>query len=225
MAKNRKAAEKVILEMIDEVIEGGSENTEFYKNLFAGMSDVEFDRFMADLKDKKSRLAFNAPNLATKKLEVSRNLMLAKKWGHNFFQRIWIDNGIDPPYLTPLPYLVLPLPLRRQAQLLTKKMSVPEDSKSVDDLTGQPTGKSKGSKISYPELNVLASFGMTRTLAELVKYRGGDVDGFNAMNAAISKTGGVRLDTLDKLNTTVKSTETFAAYLTGMHLSNTLLDH
>lgn len=223
MAGNREAFEDLIIERI-EAIMPGSPNTQLWRDRFAQMSNAELDLFVRDLKDKKQRLAILDPNLSGKtRLSVKRNLELGKKWGHEFFQRIWINNGVDAPYLTPLRYLVIEWTLRRQAQLLTKKMSVPEDNKSIDDLTGQPTGKSKGSKISLPELNVLVSHGLIKSTAEMVKYRGGDVDGFNAMNAAIAKTGYARMETLDHLGTKVRSTETLSAYFTGMHLGNTLL--
>jgi hypothetical protein len=117
---------------------------------------------------------------------------------------------------------VVDLVLRRQAQLLVKKISIPEDNKSVDDFTGQPTGKSKGSKISYPETQILAALNLDNNLTELLKFRGGDVKGFDAMNNSISKTGGVSLASIEKLGTRVKSTETLHTLLTCMHIGNTL---
>jgi hypothetical protein len=221
-AKNRKAAEATILEMIGELLPGSS-NVQIYKDLFASMSDQDFDAFVRRLKQGEIRLAIVAPNLHEPKLSTERNLKLAEKWGHQFFERIWIDNGNEvPPYLSPIPYLVVDLPLRRQAQLLVKKISIPEDNASVDDFTGQPTGKSKGSKISYPETQIMAAMQLDANLTEMLKYRGGDVKGFDAMNAAISKTGGVSLDAISKLGTEVKSTRTLSTLLTCMHLENTL---
>ncbi len=223
MAGNRKGATNDIVSMIAQIIEGDDTNAKYWKERLDAMSDVEFDRFMGNLKDRKERLAFVAPNISSKKLSIKRNLDLGKKWGVEFFHKLWIDNGIDPPYLTNQKYLVFDWTLRLQAQLQTKKMAVPEDNKSIDDLTGQPTGRSKSSKISYPELQVLAAHGLDKTTAELVKFRGGDTDGYNALTASISRTGYASLETLDTLNTKVRSTETFSAYLTGMHFGNTLL--
>jgi hypothetical protein len=110
-------------------------------------------------------------------------------------------------------------PLRRQAQLLVKKISIPEDNKSINDLTGQPssTGKSRGSKISYPETQIMAALNLDNSLIEMLKYRGGDQKGFIAMNKSISQTGGVSLDALSKLGTRVKSTDTLRTFLTCMH--------
>lgn len=220
MAGNRKAAEAVILEWIEKLIPD-SGNRDLYANLFAGMDDAAFAVWMEKLERQEIRLAVVAPNLAKSSLDIDRNLKLADELGHNFFERILIDNGNDiPPYLSPVRYLVVDLPLRRQAQLLVKKISIPEDTKSVDDFTGQPTGKSKGSKISYPETQIMAALNLDANLTEMLKYRGGDEKGFDALNSSISKTGGVSLQSIEKLGTQVKSTQTLSIILTCMHLEN-----
>lgn len=222
MAANRKAAEAVILKYVDKLLPG-SENTRLYKDLFAGMSDKQFDEWMGKLEAGEIRLAIIAPNLNEPKLEIERNLALAQELGHQFFERIWIDGSNEvPPYLSPIPYLIVDLPLRRQAQLLVKKRAIPEDTRSVDDFTGQPTGKSKGSKISYPEMQILMALDLPASLTEWLKFRGGDVKGFDAMNRAISETGGGSLNAIAALGTKVKSTQTLSTFLTCAHLENTL---
>jgi len=222
MAGNRTAAQNVILENIEKLLPG-SANTQMYKDLFASMSDKEFDSFMTQIKEGSACLAVIAPNLSETKLSVERNLDLAEELGHQFFERVWIDPGNgEAPYLSQVPYLVVDLPLRRQAQLHVKKVSIPEDTRSIDDYTGQPTGKSKGSKVSYPEIQILAAHGLDRSLEELLKFRGGDVKGFDAMNTAIARTGGVSMDSIRALGTTVRSTQTLSTLLKAMHLENTL---
>jgi len=219
---NRKAAEQFILENINTILPG-SDNQRIYGELFTSMNDKQFDLFMKSIEDGTTRLAIIVPNLNEHKLSIERNLDLAEKLGHNFFERIWIDGGNEiPPYLSTVPYLIVDLPLRRQAQMLVKKISIPEDNKSVDELSGQPTGKSKGSKISYPETQILAALDLNDSLTEMLKYRGGDIMGFNAMNDQINRTGGVSLKSIEHLGSTVKSTETLSVLLTSMHLSNSL---
>lgn len=216
---NRKKAQDYILHYIDKLMPGGA-NKKIYQDLFAKMSDKEFDKFMSDLESGAEMLAIVAPNLATESVTLENNLALAKELGHKFHQRIWItpDDG-SPAYLTLEEYIVTLQPVRRQAQLLVKKISIPEDNRSVNDLTGQPasTGKSRGAKISLPETQVLASLGLDNSLIEAIKYRGGDQKGFVYMNQSISKTGGVSLNELAKYNTRVKSTDTLRTYLTCMH--------
>jgi hypothetical protein len=220
--KNRKAAEEYIIKYIDALLPG-SPNTKIYERLFANMDDKAFDTFMHGLNDGTIRLAIIVPNLTGMKLSVERNLALAKELGHEFFEQLLIDPGNDiPPYMTPEKYLIVDLPVRRQAQLQEKKISIPEHNRSVDDFTGQPTGASKGSKISMPEIQILAARNLDRSLLEMIKMRGGDTKAFNAMNDSISKTGGVNLKSIETLGTTVTSTDTLRAFLTACHLQNTL---
>jgi hypothetical protein len=222
MAGNRTKAQAIILDGI-EALCPGSPNTAIYKKLFDDMSDTQFGRFIDSLDDGAAKLAIISPNLGKFPLSVERNLGVARLWGHEFFQQVWME-GQDgsPDYLSVEKYLVIDLPLRRQAQLLVKKISIPEDNKSVDNLTGQPTGKSKGSKISFPEMQIMLAQGLDQSVKELMKVRGGDEKAFRAMNDSIAKTGGASLAALDSLNTRVKSTETLRSYLTAAHLENTL---
>jgi hypothetical protein len=223
MSENRKAAEEFIIQWIDKIAPGKGANKEIYQTLFSNMSDDEFDKFMTDIASGESKLAVILPNFGEAGVTVENNLALAKELGHNFFQRIWIEGDENTPtYLTPIPYLVVDLPIRRQAQLLFKKLSVAEDNKVVDDFTGQPTGRSKASKISYPETQVMAAMGLDNCLIEFLKYRGGDTKGFDAMNNSISKTGGVSLKAIDHLAGGVESTATLKSYLTCMHLATVL---
>ena len=222
MAGKRAAAEKVGIDRIAAMVPGTT-NAELIKTFFASMSDAEFDKFIDALAKREKRLPIIVPNLQKSSITVERNLKLAKEWGHNFFERIWINpgNGADP-YLSNHPYLIVDVQLRRQAQHVIKKRSIPEDNTSVDDFSGQPTGKSKGSKLSYPEIQIMASAALDQSMTEQLKYRGGDVRGFAAMEESISRFGSVSLKVLDQLGTTVQSTQTLSTFLTCMHLENQL---
>ena len=222
MTPARQAAQDFILTWITKLAPGG-ENTIIYTDLFAQMDDDSFDKLMTDLASGESRLAVISPNFGNTGISTKRNLELAKELGHNFFQRFWTEgDGQTPTYLSPIPYLVVDLPLRRQAQLLVKKISIPEDNKIVDDFTGQPSGRSQGSKISYPETQVMAAMGLDDCIIEFLKYRGGDTKGFNAMNDSISKTGGVSMKAISHLAGGVESTATLKTYLSCMMISNSL---
>jgi hypothetical protein len=220
---NRKQTEDYILEYVTKIAPGG-ENTIIYQGLFKSMSEEDFKIFMEKIETGENTLALISPNFGKTGITVANNLEVAKELKHPFFERILIESDDDdtPTYLTPIPYLVIDVPLRRQAQLLVKKISIPEDNKVVDNLTGQPTGRSKGSRISLPELQVMASMGLDKTLEEFIKYRGGDTKGFNAMNTSIQNNGAVVMDSIKHLAGGVESTKTLRTYLLGMMLENTL---
>lgn len=223
MAHNRKKAEEELIRGIEAILPGGG-NDKIYQALFAEMSDKQFEDFIKGLDNGSIIPAIIAPNHAKVKLNTKRNLELAKKWGHNFFERLWFHHNDDrPPYLSNEKYLVIDLPLRRQAQLLTKKISIPEDNKSIDDFTGQPTGKSKGSRLSFPEIQLMASWKLDHSIQELIKLRGGDTAGFNAMNTMASRYGSISQKAVEPFAGRVKSTETLHTLLTCMHYKSTLL--
>ena len=218
MAKNRKAAENFILTYIKK-LSPNSENVNLYKKLFASMDDNAFDALMNDIDSGKRFLCLIEPNGMNTGLSVENNLKLAEELGYKFFQQLWIDGKPgEPAYLTPIPYLVLDLPVRRASQTLTKKIKVPEHNKAIDALSGQPTGESKGAKISYPELQVCASMGLQSSMLELMKYRGGDVKGNKAYNAMINKLGNTNITTLNQYSSGVESNKTLRTFLNSMML-------
>lgn len=219
---NRKAATAMILKYIEQILPG-SPNTAFYAKRLPEMTDKEFDQFMKNLEDGSEILTIKTPNLSKQKLSLDRNLAIAKELGHEFFQYLILtDPTTGEVYRTPVKYLVIDVPLRRQVQLLQSKATIPENNKHVDELSGQSTGPSKGSKISFPELQVLFAQGLDSTITELIKFRGGDAKAFNAMNRAIIENGGVSIDYLSQFNTKVKSVTTLSTLLKTIHLDNTL---
>ena len=218
---NRKKAEAFILEYMDKILPGG-ENKALYEEMFKGMSDRAFAALMQKIKDGFV-LPIIAPNLNEAKLDTTRNVKIAKALGHSFFERIVLtDTDTGETYTTPHEYMVVDVPVRRQSQLLDKKMSTPANNNVVDELTGQATGISKGSALSFPELGVLLSIGVDSAIEELIKLRGGDEVAFNEMNRQILETGEADIESIKALGSKVKSTETLSAILTGMHLRNNL---
>jgi len=219
---NRKEVEAYIVKYIDKLAPGGA-NKKLYLDLFKNMNNKEFDKFMTNLRDKKITLSIIVPNESNIKIDVERNFKIGKELGYEFFQRLVVKGqpGL-PDYKTPQKFLVYKLPLRRAAQLLTKKISIPDDDKSIDLTTGQVTGKSKGTKITYPELQILAGMGMSVTIKELLKYRGGDLGSMNAMNTILYKEGQVSGQQLDQYSTGVVSTKTLKSYWLASHIKSTL---
>ena len=98
----------------------------------------------------------------------------------------------------------------------------PDHNKSIDAVSGQVTGESKGAKISYPELQICAAMGMDNSMIELMKYRGGDAKGGMALNAMLNKYGAANLNTLSNYASGVGSTNTLKTFLTAAHLKSTL---
>jgi len=216
--KNRNKAEKFILEYILKI--AGEENHKLYKDRFKSMNNKEFDNFMLDLEKGKIKLSIIAPNNSNVKLDAEKNMKIAKSLGYDFFQHIKINN-MGTEYITPNKYMVLNIPVRRAAQLLTKKISIPTDDKAIDLTTGQVTGRSKASKITMPELQLLTSMGLKDSVVELMKIRGGDLGAKNAMTKLLLKQGSVSQKVLNNYATGVVSTKTMKAYFRSMMINPT----
>lgn len=223
--KNHKRleVENFILKYISKLVTG-NENVELYKHLFNSMNDQQFNKFMEDLRDGNKFLSVIIPNGSNKiKVDINNNIKLAKELGFDFFQRLYIKNNPDlPDHLTPNKYMLLKLPVRRASQLVSKKISIPVDNKSVDMLTGQVTGKSKGAMLTNPELQILLGLGLKDSIKELMKMRGGDTGEAMAMNNMLFSQGHISQRAAESYSTEVKSKKTLKSYFNGMGIKSTL---
>lgn len=219
---DRKAATAECLKWINELVPGGQAVKDM-EAVLNSLTDEEFAQYMLLLDSGEEILSIAVPNLGTDKLELERLLDVGTKLGHEFFEQLWLtDAKTGVTYLTPEKYLVVDLPLRRQQQLLTEKISIPENNRHVDEMTGQVTGDSKGASLSLPELQILRSQGLDRPVLEMIKVRGGDARAFRAINREVIETGSASLDSVLGAGTRVKSTETLSTLLKGMHVKNNL---
>lgn len=219
---NRKAATALAVKYIDMFMPG-SPNAALIQELLDAMTDEQFHQLMEQMREGKVALPLYAPNLSAHKITLERNLKIYKDLGIESHEQIWITDPITGvTVLSPQRMLILRLPVRRQQQLLIKKSSIPDSNLHVDELTGQPAGPSKGSKMSFPEIQVLYAQDQNRPIEELIKFRGGDAKAYRAMTRAIIETGQASQDAIKVTPTRVKSTETFSTLLKAMHLQNTL---
>lgn len=219
---NRKKAEAFIFQFLRD-IEPTGYNVEKYKEIFSKMSDKQFDTWMKGMRDKTQYMVLFKPMYEAKGITIENNFKVAQKYGLNFYERlIFSGNKNEPDHMTATEALVLDLPYRRQSQTLVKKISVPVNNKTIDQLTYQPTGASKGSKISYPELQVLIGMRLDKTIEELIQIRGGDRGGFAAYNAMVMRYGKVNLKAIENHRTGVESTRTLKIYMASMHIKSTI---
>ena len=218
---NKEKAKSFILQFMKDIDPSGY-NYNIYKDLLEEMSDKYFDEYMKGLaSSEKSLVVFKPPYKATG-ISVENNLKIAPKYQVSFFEKLIYKREDGLEYKTPIDYLIVDLPYRRMSQNLIKKVNIPEHNKSIDELTYQPTGESKGAKISYPELQVLIGMGLEHSIEELIKFRGGDKRGFHAYNAMFMRYGSASLKVLENYASGVESTKTLKSYLLAMHLNATI---
>lgn len=219
---NRKAAETLIINLMNEIDPSGY-NREKYEEIFKSMNNTVFDQYMRNIKDKKQHLVVFVPPFGKSKISIENNIKIAKKYGVKFFHNLRVvDEQNNISYKNSITNMVIDLPIRRQSQNLIKKTSIPPNNRSIDLMTYQPTGNSKGAKVSAPELQILNAMQLDNSIIELIKFRGGDRGGFNAYNAMMMRYGSVNLKSIKPYATGVESTRLLKAYLAAMHIKATL---
>lgn len=232
MANNRKAFIETIVNGMNEITRDTKMGM-LYKQALEQLSDEDLEEYVHRLRNglakdpdysKPRELLFVVcPNMNKSKITVDTLLETAEKWGVKLFERIWItDHVTGDVILTNRKYMILDLPVSRQAQTLESKISVAENNIHLDDRTNQVTGISKGSSLSYPETQVLLSNNLKHTVVEMLKFRGGDLTAQRAMTKSLMDTGQFEQAVFDDIDTRPKAVETLSTYLTAMHLSNTL---
>lgn len=221
MSIKRSAAEKVILEAL-ALLDPTGDNTKLMKENFSAMSDKQFDAYMTAIEKGEDYVSMVVPNMRKNRAVSTNNTKaVAQKLGIKLEHQLWmVDPKTKLEYLTPIKYLVLHLPVRRQIQTLESKIAVAENNRKVDDMTDQVTRESGKSAISFPEMLVLVASGQYRACEELLKVRGGDLAALNMSNTNIYSTGGFSLDTVATLGSRAKATETLSILLTAMHFDN-----
>lgn len=219
----REQATNFMLQMVQEIDPSGHNRAIMEKDL-ASLSDAEFDKLMKDYASGVDRPCIYAPNFGPVKLNVERNLQIGEKIGHQFFQSLVVHSNDPetPTYITPPKYLVLDMPWRRTIQLGQEGISVAEHNNSVDARTGTVTGASAASKVSSPEISVLAAMGMDNTIRELASVRGGDEGSWAALEATFQRNGEASLSEVTQFATGPESVRALSSMLTSMHISNSL---
>lgn len=219
---NRKAATERILTSVEEALPG-SGNREYYEKVLTAMSDEEFDQFIDKLRTGQEYISLTVPNYTGSRINLNRIAELSEKLGIPIWQHLSVfDETANRRFKTPKKYPVLFGPVRRQQQTLREKIGLPVHSRTIDDLTGQVTGESKGSSISVPQVHILRARQLYMTALEYMKVRGGDEKAAEAMEQQIERFGGFDLDAVTAGNTKVKSQQTVSIWFTGMHLRNNL---
>ncbi|QTH80282.1 putative virion-associated RNA polymerase subunit beta/beta' [Pseudomonas phage pPa_SNUABM_DT01] len=228
---SRQKVTAFIVNAIADIIPGDRYNADLTQQRLDAMSDAEFDQYIRSLAKPETEegratqeiLPFYSPNLKDPRITMENLLVVADKIGHKFFQQLWLtDPHTGRVFLTPQKYLVLDMTVRRQAQMLTKKSSIPENARHVDEMSGQVTGKSKGSKISFPELQAQLAQGLENTLIEEIKVRGGDRTAQVEFDRQLIEHGEASISDVTAGGGVTKSTSSVAILFRGAMIDNNM---
>ena len=195
MSAKRKQIMNLLIKVLNTIDPSG-ENAKRYTSLLEPMSDTAFDTFMKYMRSGKYKLHLTTPNMKIN-LKTENILKAAKLVDVNFFHRLWMyDEVTGKKYLTNEKYPVFKLPVRRQQQFLQKKLSVADDDRMIDQLSGQVVNDDKSSSISSPEIRILQTRGLDNLLVEFVKVRGGDIHAYSEFKRQLEENGNADLTTV-----------------------------
>lgn len=199
-------------------------NRVFYEPFFEALTAEAFENLLDAIEADTVVLPLVNPNITGSLLTEAQLIDVGRKFGHEFYQQVTftIPNTGGLKYTTPQKFPNLLLPIRVQIQTLANKMGVQKASDTLDDLTGQATGDSKGSGITNPEALLLVGLNLTATLTELYSPRGGNVEAYDILNQQIQATGVGSLEQAINNPTRVKSAKTISTMLKSAHIGNNL---
>lgn len=217
--KRAKIEEYIVGRM--KTLDPSGDNAKRYQEMFKGMSDSAFSEYMENIRSGKEQINLIMPNM-TKHMNIRDLLKAAKEVGVKLGHRLWLTDRVSGrKYLTNEEYLVLTLPVRRAQQEWDKKLSVPERDKTIDSMTGQVMRGDDACSLSAPEIQSLGARGLSATLTELIKVRGGDVSAYGDFKRQMQENGQSQLNVLDP-RTRVRSAEIGKVWLRGMMLDSNL---
>lgn len=217
MNPKRKKVQDRILSVVKDIDSTGT-NTEYYTQLFAKLSDKDFDDYMKRIRDGEDVLVYYAPNMMCHN-DINKLIALTHKYDVKLFERLRLYSvATNTYYYTPRKFLILQLPVRRFSQFVDHKLSVAEGDKRIDMLSGQVVKPDQASKISQIEVQTLFARGLKSTIREVTKYRGGDVVAFGEFKRELEEHGSATI--AQETGSVARSAVTLDVLYSGMHIES-----
>ena len=221
MNAKRKKAEALIYKFFD-AIDPSKANTQFYKEMFAKMSDDQFLAFC------KRRFPFRLQqSVFDNEINNSKCLNGLKAINVPALEKIYYPqlyrNKDGVPVSTINEAMVGYLPLKKLKQFVSKKSGYNTNIDTRNPKTGQIVGNAKGVE-SDRELETLVLQNMDNTIKEFTRAKGDDMEAKNKMYTAINTTGQVSLKDLESSKSSQVARTTVDVYLIGSGIMTNLLE-
>lgn len=219
---SRKKIETLIYKVYD-ILDKTGKNTEYYKHLFAGMSDKEFvDFFKQDFPLKYQVVMFkNEPAMdqIIKGLDFIK-VPVTEKVSFPFLY----ENTKGEAVTSELPVTVVYTTIKRMKQMVQKKTGYSVNIAKRDYRTGLLIDIDKNGNSTDREFESLVTFDLPATLHELATYRADAMRAKSKFYNEINLTGMVR-----QADVPVESDDSIArnlisAYLIGCHINSNLVN-
>lgn len=217
--KQRENIEFRICKVMD-LLDTTKSNSEYYKNLFAKMSDDQFYKFVT----KKYPYKFHINpdiNPSMNDIEAACNYLKVPLMEQVSLGYLYKNKDGEPMYSQPS--YVIYLPIKRMVQMNIKKLKQAVDLDKRDMRSGRLSSDDKGGQTSYREMESLSALGLMTTMEEMSKIRADAMGAKNLSNSIISTTGQLNLKDVpvDKDDSLGKNY--LNVYLIGSHLNSNLI--
>lgn len=221
MNKQREKAEKLIYDVLDAADKTHT-NSDYYKKLFASMSDDDFKEFC------KRRLPFRFHMSVFKVEPKMYDIVNAfKVLNKPLLERVKLPYVYTNSKGEPIESeecMVVYIHLKRMKQMLTKKNHTSINIEKRDMKTGLLTSDDKGGKETDREFESLATMGLEYTMDEFARPKADAMDAMAQMSNTILSKGYVSQEDLTVSRTDSLGKNLLNAYLMGAHIHSNLVD-
>ena len=201
-----------------------NDNVKYLKSLFEGKTDKEITELAKTIKEKGMIIPYIAPNFDDKnECKMEDIIAVGKELGYETHQNVWITEEDGISYQMPIKHLVGMLYVRRQNQTAMHSAGYADIGNTINTLTGQVTGNSKVTRISFPELTLIAQYPhMEPVMQEFMQFRGGDVKARRYLKWSIANTGYADHKMIDSMGSSARIVSTLNMFLIGASLNSTI---
>lgn len=219
--KKRQEIETLVISAMD-ILDKSKTNSDYYKDLFARMSDAQFDKFIA----KRFPFKFHyKPSIVEPTMdEVSKAL---HHIGVPLMEKIYEPNvyvNKDGIPVNTKEALVVYIHHKPVQQFITKKNKWSMDTSNRDMKTGRLVGADKGAVTSDREFESMAVQGMDSTMKEFYTIKADSMNAKNLANNIIGTTGMLRLEDVPVDRDDSLSKNLMNVYMLGAHINSNLLN-
>lgn len=221
MDKNREKAEEIIYKVFDTVDKTHT-NSDYYKKLFATMSDDDFKKFCA--RRLPFRFHIKAFSVEPKMPDIIEALKVINVPLLEKIKLPYVYTNDKGEAVETNECMVIYIHLKRMKQMITKKNHTSINAEKRDMKTGLLTSSDKGGKETDREFESLATMGLEYTMEEFARPKADAREAAAQMSNAILSKGYVENDdiTIDKTDSIGKNL--LNSYLIGAHIHSNLID-
>lgn len=221
MTKQRKQVEELACHVFD-ILDPTGANTEYWKKVFAEMSDTQFEKWL------KNKFPYK---FQVRPFEIEPDMNTIKKALD--FMGVPLSERVAEPFLYTndkgqpiwtLPSFVGYIHLKKLKQFITKKNHMSLSIDQRDMKSGQLVADDKGARQSDREFEALQVMGLDYTTMEFSKIKADAMDLKNQTYNQINLTGDVKysdlsIDPRDSLSKNMTS-----AYMLASHLQTNIVN-